>query len=132
MYSFDMGSAYSVDNTGKPKMIVPSMKLRVGADSVVTGVDVEWWGYDNGGYSKITDLSLVDNFFQSGLMIWLQPKIMGSVSDEYIYGFKPSQGSAVPVGSWSIAQGTLPSRLGMFSISGIANGVDYAFQWVLR
>jgi hypothetical protein len=132
MYSFDMGSAYSVDNTGKPKMIVPSMKLRVGADSVVTGVDVEWWGYDNGAYSRITDLSLVDNFFQSGLMIWLQPKIMGSVSDEYIHGFKPSQGSAVPVGGWSIAQGTLPFRLGMFSISGIANGVDYAFQWVLR
>jgi hypothetical protein len=132
MFNFDMGSAYSVDNVGKPKLIVPSLKLTMNADSVVTGIDVEWWGYDNGGYSQITDLALVDKSFPSGLMIWFQPKIIGSTADEYIHGFLPSHGSAIPTGSWSLTQGTSPTRLGRFSISGIANGVDYAFAWVLR
>jgi hypothetical protein len=85
---FDIGCAYQTDSMGLPKIFIPAPRLTIGSDSIVTAVDIKWYGYSHNGYEEISDPQLLASMIQGKVGVGLN-NYTHSINDNTSYEIGP-------------------------------------------
>jgi len=128
---FDMGSAYQEDAQGRPMLCIPSPRITVDGDSVVTAVDVQWMIYNGNGYDVISDGTILNKIIAGDVHVKLASYKAGANYEQNEYADAMSISISAFDKTWST--GSTPpenaTNLDELAISYQMNGMNYLFNF---
>jgi hypothetical protein len=126
---FDLGCAYEEDSAGYPKICIPSPRIAINSDSIVTGLDIKWYIYTENGYEQLTDMTVLQKILTGQVMLGFNNFTHGI--SEYDYPEVGTISKTAFTKSWAVGH-TRPTgsyNLDELVIDYQMNGLAYRFNF---